>query len=322
MNLLKRIKNKLPYAVILVLSLILIQNQVSAATPTLPPTPLLQSTSSTCGDPSLLSNNMIALKPLTGKLYAKLPSTESAMTVYLYSQPIFGNGCTPLGSAVVQPNTWTYIGEVDDSAPASTIIAQGSSLEAEPYVADLDLLNIPSSTTCTVEGSSCLTKFDGYSGKLQPNIISTDTSQVALYVASPINNSNISSVYYYADGSFIYSANKLLPVNRNYLDGGVHSIQIQVNFKSGESISINQSINMGTDWTGSLLFKSSFYRTKNKVNFFIIIGLIILAIVSLLALARYIYKKRKFKREHGLTKENLDYKDSENDDSGPPMYIG
>jgi hypothetical protein len=322
MNLLRRITHKLPYALFLVLAFLLLQNRVDAATPLQPPTTPSQTSSGICGNPNLLSNNLLAPQALSGNLYAKLPSTESSMAVYLYSQPIFGNTCTFLGSAVVQPNTWTYIGQINDNAQASTIIAEGSNLEAGPYEADLDLLNIPAPSPCTIKGDSCLANYGGYEGSLQPNVISTDTSQVTLFVAQPINKTAITSVNYYADGNFIYSSKNLSPVNRKYLDGGKHSVQIQVNFTRGETFSINRSINMGTDWTGTLLLRSIFYRSSNKIDFFVTIGAIILAIIIVLALARYIYKRREYKKEHGLSKKNLEPKKPSDDDPEPPVFIG
>ncbi len=333
MNLLKWTKYKLIFSILFISVLLIPQSYVAAATPPLTyPSPIVTNSNSptssgSCGSSSLYTDNLIAPQPLIGKIFAKLPSTEMAMTVTLYSQPIFGNNCTLLSSAVVSPNLWTYMGEINDNTPASTIIAQGSNLFGEPYSASLDLLNVPSSNPCVVKGNSCLATFSGYTGVLQPSIISTDTSQIALYVANPIDNSTISSINYYADGSFIYSTKKLLPVNRNYLSGGIHNIQIQVRLAKGETLNINQTINMGTDWTGSLLFKSTFYRSKNKVSYFANIGAIVLLVVLVLGLVRHLYKRHMFKIEHGLSKDKFknkepDDKETENKNQDPPMVVG
>ncbi len=331
MNSIEKLIYKLSLTLLIVFSFLLMQNHANAASTSIPivppgyipPTPTLDSSIS-CGDPALLSNNLLVPTALTGKLYAKLPTTESAMTVNLYSQRIFADSCTTMGSATVSPNKWTYIAQVNNTAKVSTIIATGNNLEAEPYTADLDLLYIPDSNPCVATGNLCQTSYKGYNGVLQPNLISPNTSQIAMYVALPLKGVAITNVNYYADGTFIYSSKKLMPVRRDYLDGGMHSVQIQVNFAHGETFSTNQSINMGTDWTGSLILKSTFNRTKNKVAFFVFVGAIVLVVVLALALVRYIYKLHKFKEEHGLTKENLKkIKDINPDDNpGPQMHIG
>jgi hypothetical protein len=263
------------------------------------------STSSTfCGstDQSLSTLEDITNNPVaTGSVYLKLNYQSNPINLSLYLNNYVASQCNLIGSVSTNSNTWTYIGKISSST--NDVIIQGVGIGAVPYQAAAQLLVVPNNQCLPT--SNCNLTFDGLAGVLQldnSNIISGATDQIAIHTLKPISGIGVRSVSYYADSQkgALYTSNSLRPFNKNYLSGGTHSIQIQIKLDNGQSVFVNQTINMGIDWTGALLVKSLIYRNSGSAAVFIVLGISILILLIIFVLARFIYMQRRTDKLHGL----------------------
>lgn len=242
-------------------------------------------------------------QPISGAIYARLPAGNNSSVVYLYSQTVSDTSCQLLGAAKIVSGRWLFLGSGNG---VTNIMIQSPGLDAQPYAAVVDLLVVPNSDIC-VPAVSCNIHYQGDNGYLVPNLISNTTDQIAVYEAKSITDVRFTSINYYSDGTFLYASTQLRPINRDYLPGGKHNIFIQVNFVNSEKININQVVNMGVDWSGSLRLRSDFYRSHNKLVFAGVVALVLIILLLVLWLARKIYKRREFKIDHGIDEyEDLD----------------
>ena len=242
-------------------------------------------------------------QPISGAIYAHLPSSNSPSVVYLYSQTASDTSCQLLGAAKIVSGRWLFLGSGNG---ITNIMIQSPGLIAQPYAAVVDLLVVPNTDIC-VPAVVCNINYQGDGGYLVPSIISNTSDQIAVYEARSITDVRFSSINYYADGRFLYASTQLRPINRDYLPGGQHNIFIQVNFVNGEKININKVVDMGVDWSGSLRLRSDFYRSHNKLIFAGIVVIVLIIILIALWLARKMYKRREFKIDHGID----EYEDSD-----------
>ncbi len=259
-------------------------------------------------------------QPISGNIYARLPSGDGSSIVYLYSETISANSCQLLGASKISSARWIFIG--NSSSPITNIMIEGQGLNAEPYAAVVDLLVVPNPDICTPV-VTCNLNYQGDLGYLQPILLSNTTDQIAVYEAKSITDVRFSSINYYADGTFLYASTQLKPINRDYLPGGTHSVFIQVNFVNKEKININQTINNGVDWSGSLRLRSDFYRSQNKFIFALVLVLIVIVICLIIWLLRIIYKRHEFKIDHGIDEyEASDMINHSNDHDNNPPVVG
>lgn len=273
------------------------------------------------GDITTCSNNSSSYydtlsQPITGSIYARLPSGNSPSVVYLYSETTSDTSCQLLGAAKIESGRWLFLGS---GSAVTNIMVQSPGLNAEPYAAVVDLLVVPNTAICA-PAVYCNINYQGDNGYLVPNLISNTTDQIAVYEANSITDVRFTGINYYADGTFLYSSTQLKPINRDYLPGGKHNIFIQVNFVNGEKINISQAINMGIDWSGTIRLRSDFYRSHNKLVFAGVLMVILIIVLLLLWIVRKIHKRREFKIDHGIDEyEDLDMIDRSNkpDDNHP-----
>jgi len=233
---------------------------------------------------------------ISGSVYVRLPTGDSPSIVYLYSESASDTSCQLLGGAKAFSGHWTFLANASN---VSNIMFQGQGLNAQPYSAVVNLIVVPIPSICSPV-VVCNTNYQGLSGYLVPNLISNTTDQIAVYQANPVTDIRRLSINYYADGVFLYSTTQLRPINRNYLPGGTHAIFIQASFANGEKININQTINTGIDWSGSLRLRSDFYRSHNKLIFAAVITAVIALVILGLWAIRILYKRHEFKIDHGL----------------------
>ncbi len=238
----------------------------------------------------------------TGRAYLKLNYQSSPIKLSLYINNYSNSQCNFIGVANVSPNSWVYIGQISQSS--NDIIIQGSDIQVAPYQAAAQLMVVPNNQCTPV--TNCTVSYAGLSGILQlddSNILSGATDQIAVYGLKTLGGVGVKSVSYYADnqGDLLYSSSSLRPINRNYLSGGIHNIQLQIKLNNGQTIYVNQTIDMGIDWTGTLYLKSLIYRNSGSAAIFIIVGITLLLFVILLALARFVYKRRRTNKFHGLS---------------------
>ncbi|HUY53433.1 MAG TPA: hypothetical protein VMV24_02570 [Candidatus Dormibacteraeota bacterium] len=268
------------------------------------------------------SQNLSTLEDITntsvvlGNAYLKLNYKSNPIDLSLYLNNPTTGLCKYIGHISTNSNIWTYIGKI--STPSNDIIIQGVGVNAAPYQAAVALLVVPNNQCLPT--SACVVTFDGLNGTLQlddSNILSSATDQIAIHAIKPINKVGIKSVSYYADNqkSALYSSSNLNPINKNYLDGGSHNVQIQIKLNNNQLIFVNQTVNMGIDLTGALFLKSLIYRNSGSAAVFIVLGISTILLLAILALIRLIFKRRKAYKLHGLhTYDAPDASNINNDD--------
>jgi hypothetical protein len=256
-----------------------------------------------CGDSSSQFETLAESLPSAGTFYVKLSNQQEPTTnVTLYFQSIDTGQCQLVGSANAQYGHWTAIGSLNSiSSAGGFIIASGDGLGAYPYSSVLTSLIVAKPSVCQPI-INCAVNYLGQSAVLEPTIISHATDQVAIYVAKPLTGISYSKVSYYDNGNYLYGGTVYKPINRNYLGGGVHNIDIQLSLKDGQTVDIYQKVNMGNDITGMLFIKSRLYQSRDKALLFVLAGALVVILGLILVIARLIYKRRRFVIDHGLNK--------------------
>jgi hypothetical protein len=254
---------------------------------------------SSCGDPNNFQYTLLAPTKITGSIYIKLPSKSAPKSIGLYSQQLTGSGCQLIGTATVNANTWTLIGNVNLEAQSGNIVISGKDIGAEPYAAVASAFVLPSSSVCSL-ATNCDTKYMGLSGYITPKLISGKTDQIALFTTSPVENLIISSVKYYSDSQFLYSRPTLKPFNTNYLNNGIHSTEIEVNFTNGQRFIVSKNFDNGQSWPGISYLRVLYYKSSNEIKIFMLIASFIVIGALLILIARLIHKKINYRHDHGL----------------------
>lgn len=258
------------------------------------------SSSISCSD---LSNSVSNVMPSNqiGSLYIKLPkyssSVNSNLSIYT-SPPTIGATCSLVATVNANRNTWVKVADNLNLQQYTEITLDGNGLGAEVYAASAYLL-IVTNNACNPNANCDFTDSFG-SGYLTPNIISTDTDEIAIYTENPITGIKVKKYDYYDNGKLIYVSNKLNKINQDYLSGGEHSIDITAMYSNGENLHYISKINMGPDWSKWLLIRSTYYKSKTpiKIISLAILGLIILFLILLIY--RFISKKIKDRHSHGI----------------------
>lgn len=259
--------------------------------------------------------------PLSGTVYAQLSNkSENPGAVTIYFQSLTDYSCEKVGQPTsVNTNSWTLVGnyKISDGQSAA-LVASGDNLQGQPYAALIKLLIVPDQSLCNP--LNCIIKYQGQDGLLSPKIISSATDEVAAYRLDPIDGLTPTRVDYYDNGTFIYSSKKIEDVNKNYLPGGKQTITATAFFNNNEQFTVTSNIDMGPDYTYTQYLKSQYYRSHNKALFVAVVGGIVGLVVGAMWLIRYIYKKRKFIKDHGLDENH--YSPDEVDDSEDDVVVG
>jgi hypothetical protein len=256
-----------------------------------------------CGssNPNIYTYSTTIQQTTVGSLYIKSANQSGSATVTAYYQSADGQ-CHEINETTAKFGQWNFLGTLNNKEVMNggeTFIVQSSNLGAPPYEAVADILVLPEPSICTPT-VQCYLNFDGYSGYIQPKLLSGATDQVAVFQADPISTSNITSVDYYDGNTFLYKSTSLSPVNKNYLNGGFHRINIVLIEKNGEEALLSKNVNMGVDYTGSLYAKSLLYRSYGILRLFALLGFLILVLVIVALVLRRMYKHRQYVLEHGL----------------------
>ena len=253
-----------------------------------------------CGNPNADHIFSFVATPIRGNLYIKLRNSLGIESVSVYSQNLSNGQCSLIGQTTANSKTWVLLNSSVDLNNDYDIIIQASSLYSPIYVAAAYLLNVPSNSVC-VPTVNCVTKYQGYNATIVPTLTSGESFQLNIYGVKSIQNVGYKEVNYFSNNHFLYSSRTLLPVNHNYLSGGIQNTQTQVSLADNQQLQINAEINMGPDWTGTLYIRSRLYRDKAAILFFAYVGIIIAFVLVLLNLVRLKVRKYMWKRQHGLT---------------------
>jgi len=239
--------------------------------------------------------------PSSGSIYLRLPPNQISEPITLFLQPFSNNECINLGTVVPSTTSWIKIADLESTfnlTEGAGFIAESVNIGSTQSEKALDMLIAPSQSTCVVT-TSCLTSYNGLSGSLNPNVLSGANDQIAVYSANPLSNTSLTTVNYYSNQKLLYSTAKLSQFNRDYLDGGEHHVTIIANFKNGEQLTVNQSINTGTDISGYLWLRSALYNSKNKPLFIInlVAIIVLLCVIILLTLRLHRKRRHRFQQE-------------------------
>lgn len=256
-----------------------------------------------CGTSSTQYQTNVNKLPSSGQVYVKLSNQqETTGPVDLYFQSNTTLVCQLIGTASPVFGSWVPIGSLPaGSSGGGFLIADGDGLGAFPYSSVLSVLITSAPNICN-PSLSCTVSYQGYSADIEPTIITHATDQVAVYTISPITGSGYNKVSYYDNGKYLYGSTKLLPFNRNYLNGGVHKVDSQVTLNDGQTLDINQNIDMGNDITDMLYLKSKVYQSKNKAVLVVILLAFISIVIALLIFIHWLYKRHRFVVDHGIDK--------------------
>ncbi len=306
-------KTKMKFSKILIASLVIISSLSLAGVKA-------EDTSVSCSD---LVNSVVNIAPqdMSGSVYVKLPkyaSVDSSQINIYRSVPTLGARCNLIASVKANKNTWLKIGDNLKFSQGDEITIDGQGLGAEVYAASAYLL-IVQSNACAPSAYCDFSDSFG-SGYLEPKIVSSDTDQIAIYVASPLQGLKPTSFNYYDNGRLLYVLNNLKRFNVNYLSGGKHNIDIQAKYSNNENLHYISQIDTGQDWSKWLLIRSTYYKLKTpaKIIALVISGILILLLILLIY--RIVRNKIKASHDHGV--DNYTPEDQPPIDPGNSIITG
>ena len=297
-----KIKINILYVLISLLISFVWVSSAQAATPSVnsvtpPQSAVLQQQG--CGDPNNYQYSVTAPKDIAGGIFVRLPQKLNPSVVSLYLQDALSQKCVLIGSATVNSDTWTSLGNVSMTAGLTSMVINGANIGAEPYAAAVNTLIVPNSDVC-VPSKNCTVNYKGFDGYITPKLISGDTDQISISTITPINGSAIKSVNYYSENQFLYKTNTLEPFNNNYLNNGIHSTTIIVNFSNGQKFTIDRKINAGQSWPGVAYIRTLYYKSSNQIKLFMLAGVFLIAGLLIILIARLIHRHTNYVRNHGL----------------------
>ena len=252
-----------------------------------------------CGNPNYFQYSLLAPKTVSGSLFLRLPKGTKASDVQFYTQDGSNSDCKQIGSATVGPDLWVKLGPIDLTESQSNLVAVGSALGAEPYAAAIQALIVPDGSVCQ-PSTDCMVTYDGLNGYIVPKLLSGDTDSIALFSVSSLTDSKVKSVQYFADNVFLYKKNVLAPINKNYLNNGVHNTSIQVQFTNGEIFMVNQKIDAGQSWPGVAYLRTMYFESSNQIKIYMLAGLFIISGLLVIIIARIIHVKLLYRNDHGF----------------------
>ncbi len=272
-----------------------------------------------CLNGSNIYGTPVSELPSSGMAYIKLGnSDEPDQQVQVYQQNINDNSCSLVGTVNATFKQWTKLGNFN-SVPNSVFVVSGNNLSALPYQAAATILLLPDSSICEPV-IQCQIDLNGNKVVILPKTLSGNTDQVAVQEIQPLTGTKTATVNYYSNNVYLYSSKSVKPVDHRYLGSGINNINIKITLESGQVVYIYQTINMGNDPTGYYTFRSFLFRKHGETLFALVFIILIILVLSLLAVARYIYKKRRYNKTHGITKYAEDHpEDLLPPDGTPPI---
>jgi len=280
-------------------SIITVGGDVSALATATPSAPTASDSNGSCGNPNYYQYSLLAPKTVSGSLYVRLPKGTKPSDVQFYTQDGLTPDCKQIGTASVGPDLWVKLGAVDLTESQTNLVAVGSALGAEPYAAAIQALVVPESSVCQ-PSTDCMVTYDGLNGYIVPKLLSGDTDSIALFGVSSLTDSKVKSVQYFADNKFLYKKSTLAPINKNYLNNGIHNTSIQVQFTNGEVFMVNQKIDAGQSWPGVAYLRTMYFKSSNQIKIYMLAGLFIIAGLLVIIIARIIHVKLLYRNDHGF----------------------
>jgi hypothetical protein len=252
-----------------------------------------------CGNPNYYQYSLLAPKTVSGSLYVRLPKGTKPSDVQFFTQDGLSSECSQIGSSTVGPDLWVKLGQVNITESQTNLVAVGSALGAEPYAAAIQALIVPDSKVC-MPSNDCMASYAGLNGYIKPKLISGDTDSIALFSVSSLSDSTIKSVQYFADNKFLYKKDALAPINKNYLNNGVHDTSIQAQFSNGEVFIVNQKVDAGQSWPGVAYLRTMYFKSSNQIKIFMLAGMFIISGLLVVVIARIIHIKLLYRNDHGF----------------------
>ncbi len=273
-------------------------NKVHALGSNVSSSPVIADSNGGCGNSNYFSYSLLAPKTVSGSLYVRLPKGTKPSDVQLYIQDGLSSSCTQIGTSTVGPDLWVKLGKINITQSQTNLVAVGSALGAEPYAAAIQALIVPDGKVCEPV-SDCMASYAGLNGYIVPKLISGDTDSIALFSVSSISNSKIKSIHYFVDNNYAYKRTTLKPINKNYLDNGVHKTSIQVQFADGQMFIVNQKIDAGQSWPGVAYLRTLYFKSSNQIKIYMLAGSFVIAGLLVIIIARIIHVKLLYRNDHG-----------------------
>ncbi len=242
-------------------------------------------------------------------VYAKLGRIGEKTDAIIYAQESGKNICKKIGSAKINGETWTKIGEWTNEVNGSTPRFQLSSKSFYnlPTANRPSIMLVSKTDPVCIPSKTCSVSYNGKKGSLIPTgtLLNEDTLHVVN--AKSIENDESSRVDYFVDNRFVYTTPELEEFDMRYVPGGKHTLTRAIKFKSAQQLVIKDEVekSFANDFFDSIYRffagNSLLYKILGAVVFvFTIFGIIV-------AISRNRHKKRLWRIEHGLEKIDINH---------------
>lgn len=258
---------------------------------------------SLCGTAPGVQSQTVSPGAGTFGVYAKMnmPGQQAELKSYVSLNGI----CAAVGSASVNGNTWTKIGDytfTGQDTPSFEL--DGALPEQNDGAAKPQILLVPSNNPCTPK-SSCETTVGGEAAYLSPVSLSTNDSGIIIQKIIDPAKDTIKEVQYYASGQLMYTSATLQPFNLAYADYYDQKLARVIVYESKQRAVLESTVpSTYLDTVPNAVMR--LFVAHATLVWSILAGLLITAlIITARRLARHYEEVSYFNYAHGLGNRNL-----------------
>lgn len=237
-------------------------------------------------------------------IYVKLGKKGQKTSVSFYAQTADGK-CKTIGSAAVNGERWTKVGlwRSEDSNREIRLQLSSTIFTEMPSANRPSVMLVSHSNPICVPNTECSVQINGTKGNVIPtgNLLNEDTLHVVRVVDPKFDQ--VENVNYFVDSTFAYSTSKLQEFDMRYVPGGKHNLTRSVIFRSKQQVVIKDTVNQSyvSD------FQNGIFRVfqGNRLSFQILLMILLLSLLLLvlIAVTRYMHRRKVWLTSHGIYKD-------------------
>lgn len=252
-------------------------------------------------------------------VYVKLGKRGQATKVQLQIEE--ESKCTTVGEIQANGESYKKIGSWDLKSNQEPRFVLASNLfDSLPDANRPEVLLVSKTDPVCVPDKKCYTKINSEKGYIVPTHTSLAINDLVVKKVTDPKKDQITKVDYYASNRYLYTTSDIEAFNMGLVPGGNQTISRVVSYRSGQKVVLENQVYVSfTKDFGNLL-----YRTFNSNKTWLrVVGIMLLgALLATLLLSIYhLYRRRRqWKINHGLEKEEIDAIPND-PDAQPPLPV-
>ncbi len=255
-----------------------------------------------CSSGDNLAYTTAALEPGAYDVFVRAGRIEDEAAAELYSTNYISPSCTSIGTAQSSISSWQKTGSytVNDNYPSSFILKLAAPSTSFSGASSPSVLFVSKDYNLCNLSAGCEVEYKGSKFTLSPKKISMKSDTLKAGVLLPYADQPISKVIYNVDKKTVYTKKTLEPFNLNYVADGKHTLGRSVVLANGAVLIDKQEVDINSPGLRNTIV-SMFYVHSKAVIAVAAVFLLLIAFMAVLALLRWIDRRRRWRQNHILT---------------------